>query len=118
MKETFRIGSRVQPTDPYWVLVRENMRQRVQEMGVFLVNVNLPLESVTGEAQLSLLDDLLAQELDALITHRLPEALAHRLVAAGLPLIFTDEMDYTGPRHDEPPRAGRGGCDRCPIPCR
>ena len=75
MKETFRIGSRVQPTDPYWVLVRENMRQRVQEMGVFLVNVNLPLESVTGEAQLSLLDDLLAQELDALITHRLPEDL-------------------------------------------
>ena len=102
MKETFRIGSRVQPTDPYWVLVRETMRQRVQEMGVFLVNVNLPLESVTGEAQLSLLDDLLAQELDALITHRLPETLAHRLVAAGLPLIFTDEMDYTGPGMTSP----------------
>ena len=102
MKETFRIGSRVQPTDPYWVLVRENMRQRVQEMGVFLVNVSLPLESVTGEAQLSLLDDLLAQELDALITHRVPEALARRLTAAGLPLIFVDEMDYTGPGMTSP----------------
>src|SRR3954468_8348167 len=97
MKETFRIGSRVQPSDPYWVLVRENMRQRVQGMGVFLVNVNLPLESVTGEAQLSLLDDLLAQELDALITPRLPEALARRIVSAGLPIVFTDEMEYTGP---------------------
>ena len=78
------------------------MRQRVQELGVFLVNVNLPLESVTGEAQLSLLDDLLAQELDALITPRVPEALAHRLVAAGLPLIFTDEMDYTSPGMTSP----------------
>ncbi len=97
MKETIRIGSRVQPTDPYWVLVRENMRQRVQEMSVVLVNVNLPLERVTGEAQLSLLDDLLAQELDALITPRLPEALAQRIVGAGLPLVFTDEMEYTGP---------------------
>lgn len=102
MKETFRIGSRVQPTDPYWVLVRENMRQRVQEMGIDLVNVNLPLENVTGEAQLTFLDDLLAQELDALITHRLPETLAHRLVAAGLPLIFTDEMDYSGPGMTSP----------------
>lgn len=102
MKDTIRIGSRVQPTDPYWVLVRENMRQRVQGTGVVLVNVNLALETVTGEAQLSLLDDLLAQELDALITPRLPEALAHRLVASGLPLIFTDEMEYSGPQMTSP----------------
>lgn len=97
MKKTIRVGSRVQPTDPYWVLVRENLRQYSQELGIVLVSVNLPLQSVTGEAQLSLLDDLLAQELDALITPRLPEALAHHLVLAGLPLIFTDEMEYTGP---------------------
>ncbi len=94
MKDTVRIGSRVQPSDPYWVLVGEHLRQRSQEQGITLVDINLPLETVTGEAQLSLLDDLLAQELDALITPRMPQALARRLVTAGLPLLFTDEMEY------------------------
>lgn len=95
MKDTIRVGSRVQPSDPFWVSVRETLRQRSQELGVVLVEVNLPLETVTGEAQLSLLDDLLAQELDALISPRLPEALARRLVSMGLPLIYTDETEYT-----------------------
>jgi signal transduction histidine kinase/AraC-like DNA-binding protein/ABC-type sugar transport system substrate-binding protein len=95
MKDTIRIGSRVQPTDPFWVSVRENMRRHAQDTGVTLVDINLPLETVTGEAQLSLLDDLLAQELDALISPRLPEALAQRLAGMGLPLIYTDETEYT-----------------------
>ena len=94
MKDTIRIGTRVQPTDPYWVSVRENMRRHAQETGVILVDVNLPFDTVTGEAQLSLLDDLFAQELDALVSPRLPEALAQRLVGMGLPLIYTDETEY------------------------
>jgi signal transduction histidine kinase/AraC-like DNA-binding protein/ABC-type sugar transport system substrate-binding protein len=97
MKDTIRIGSRVLPSDPFWALVCEHLRQRSQEQNITLVEINLPLETVTGEAQLSLLDDLLAQELDALITPRMLQVLAQQLVAAGLPLIFTDEMDYTEP---------------------
>ncbi len=98
MKDTIRIGSRVLPTDPFWVSVRENMRRRSQDLGVVLVDVNLPLETATGETQLSVLDDLFAQELDALISPRLPEVLAGLLVDAGLPLIYTDETEYTNPR--------------------
>ncbi len=97
-----RIGSRLMPTDPYWVLVREMLHQHVQEAGVVLVNVNLALDTVCGEAQLSLLENLLAQELDALITPRLPEPLARRIVAAGLPLIFSDEMEYSAPGMTSP----------------
>ncbi len=102
MTQTIRIGSRLLPSDPFWVQVREAVRARSQELGVSLVNVSLPLDTTTGERQLDLLEDLTAHELDALITPRLSEALAHRIVDAGLPLIFADEMDFAAPGMTSP----------------
>ena len=92
-----RIGSLLLPTDPYWVQAREAVKLRAQELGVSFVNIHLPFNTATGDLQLGLIEQLLAQELDALITPRLPEAVARQLVAAGLPLVFADEMDYGGP---------------------
>ena len=97
MNQTYRIGLRIFPGDPFWVQVREAAVQRGQQHNLEIVQVAFDDNAVVGDAAVELLDEFKAQELDALITHRLPRRLGLFLLHAGLPLVYTEETNLSHP---------------------
>ena len=55
-----------------------------------------------AETQASLAEELLAQELDALITNPITEGLARRILESGLPIICASESSLRHPRFVSP----------------
>ncbi|MBW7885614.1 MAG: helix-turn-helix domain-containing protein [Caldilineaceae bacterium] len=98
MKRSIRIGMALAPADPFWVQVREAARQRAQELGVVLVPVHVPYGSPAADIQLGFLDDLRAQELDALIAHSQTEGQARPILASGIAVVSADDTDVVHPR--------------------
>jgi signal transduction histidine kinase/ABC-type sugar transport system substrate-binding protein/AraC-like DNA-binding protein len=93
-----RIGTQVWPDDPFWVQVREAIRQRAQQLAVDLVAIvieNLTMRS--DEELVSLVEEVLAQDLDALIGWNLSERFARRLLELGLPIVYLNETDLRHP---------------------
>lgn len=88
-----RIGAAIGPHDPYWVQVRETVYQRIEQLGASLV----PLEiSDTNDTlysldPASLAEELLAQELDAVVAQTLPLGTIYQLVYNQLPVVLLSE---------------------------
>lgn len=88
-----RIGAAIGPHDPYWVQVRETVYKRVYQLGLSPI----PLEiSDTNEALFSLdpaslAEEVLAQDLDAVVCQTLPLGTIYQLVYNNLPVIFLGE---------------------------
>jgi signal transduction histidine kinase/AraC-like DNA-binding protein/DNA-binding response OmpR family regulator len=94
-----RIGTQVWPDDPFWVQVQEAIWQRAQQLAVDLVAIvieNLNMRS--DEELVSLVEEVLAQDLDALIGWNLSEPLTHRLLEMGLPIVHLSETALRHPR--------------------
>jgi ABC-type sugar transport system substrate-binding protein len=68
MSRTFRIGVQIDVADAFWVLVREAIYQRAQRQAVdvFPLDITYP-HTLPVQEQLSLIEELLSQELDAII---------------------------------------------------
>jgi GAF domain-containing protein len=98
MSHTLRVGAAIDPTDLYWVQVREAALARAQELSLDLVSLNLVdyPEELSQEGVMALLEELLALELDALIAWALPQELVYRIPQFGIPLVLLSE---TGIRH-------------------
>ncbi len=98
MSNVLRIGAAIDPSDPYWVQVREAAYVKAQEFPLNLIALSLVSYSATlsQEEQMALLEELLALELDALIVWALPDDLIHYIPQFGIPLILLSE---TGIRH-------------------
>lgn len=92
-----RVGFALNPGDPFWVQVSESVRQRAEDLGLELVPVTAPLAPALGEACLRFLEDLKVLELDALISHALPEALMRAVLEDGLPLVCSEDTALTHP---------------------
>jgi signal transduction histidine kinase/ABC-type sugar transport system substrate-binding protein/AraC-like DNA-binding protein len=99
MAATARIGVQVPPADPFWVQMREGIVQQAQLMGLDLVSVDLDAaEAYSADQELAALELILAQELDALVSHLFPTSLLRRLLQRGLPVIYLNEHQLRHPR--------------------
>ncbi len=87
MPKALRVGLHIAPDDPYWVLVREAIYQSAEHCAMHLVSIDVPDPSgLSDQAQVSWVEELLAQELDALISKNLPQQLCLRILESGLPI--------------------------------
>ncbi len=104
MARMLRIGLRMGSADPFWVQLREAIYQKAQDLAVALVSVDAarPPAQLSTEEQISLVEELLAQELDALISTYLPDSLAYRLLDAGIPVIHLTETEVRHPHFVSP----------------
>ncbi len=102
MTQTYRIGAQLTPGDPFWVLVREAIYQRASQLDVTLILLESDLTPLTSEERVGILEELLAQNLDALIVHGVDIALADLILGAGVPLIVATESDLHHPRATSP----------------
>jgi signal transduction histidine kinase/AraC-like DNA-binding protein len=95
---TIRIGARIGSADPFWVQTREAVQQRAQQLGIDLLSVDRGF-SVTpsAEDEIAFLEELLAQELNALICSYMPDRLVQRVLASGIPVIHLTESDRRHP---------------------
>ncbi len=102
MDRPFRIGSQLVSGDPFWVLVREASYQRASQLGVTLVPLEADLGPLTPEERVGILEELLAQNLDALIATGLDQTLVKLILGAGVPLIIATEIALRHPRATSP----------------
>lgn len=102
MTRTYRIGSQLASGDPFWVLVREAAYQRASQLNVLSIPLESDLGPLAPEERVSILEELLAQNLDALIVAGVDVALAHLILDAGVPLILATEIDLHHPRATSP----------------
>ncbi len=102
MARTFRIGAQLASGDPFWVLVREAIYQRAGQLDVQLLPLESDLGPLAPEERVSILEELLAQNLDALIVGGVDDDLARLILDAGVPLILATEIDLHHPRATSP----------------
>jgi signal transduction histidine kinase/ABC-type sugar transport system substrate-binding protein len=89
MARPLRIGLNFFPIDPFWVEVCEAAAQRAQQLGLELIPTNAyyTMQHLSDDQQLALVEEVLGQELDALIGWDFPSSLAYRVLDAGVPVI-------------------------------
>ena len=103
MTKAFRIGLDLAPDDPYWVLVREAIYQSAEKYAIHLVSTDAYSRRVlTDQERIRWIDEMLALELDALISKDLPEQLCVQVLDSGLPMIYASESDVRHPRFAAP----------------
>lgn len=93
------IGAAIGPHDPFWVQVRETVFKRIEQLGGILV----PLEISESNENLfsldpaSLAEEVLAQDLDAVVCQTLPVDTIQQLVNTGVPVVFLGESEVRHP---------------------
>lgn len=92
-----RIGMQMLSSDPFWVLVREGIYQRAEQLHVTLVPVEVDLWRLTGDKQMEVIEEILAMELHALLTQAMPPPLARLIANAGVSIVFLTETDIRHP---------------------
>lgn len=99
MSHSPRIGFNISPSEPYWVQVREAALQRAQELGLNLIPINTEdyPQILTDEDQMTLVEEILGQDLDAIAGWEFPHAPAYELLQAGLPIIHHAELSISHP---------------------
>ncbi|MCG8349578.1 MAG: substrate-binding domain-containing protein [Chloroflexales bacterium] len=103
MSRTLRIGIHIWPEDPFWVQVREAIRQRAQQRAVDFVSITVnTIDAHSDEEQISFAEEVLAQNLDCLISWRLFERTASRILEADLPVVHLSETTLRHPRSVAP----------------
>lgn len=103
MSKAIRIGLHITPDDPYWVLVRETIFQNAEKSNIYLISMDVPnFAGLPETAQTSWLEELQAQELDALISKDLNEALSNQVLTLGIPIIYAAETTIRHPRFTSP----------------
>jgi signal transduction histidine kinase/AraC-like DNA-binding protein/ABC-type sugar transport system substrate-binding protein len=103
MSQALRVGLHITPDDPYWVLVREAIYQRAEQCAIQLISVDIPdPRGLAEQAQVSWVEELLAQGLDALISKDLHLKLCLQIMESGLPIIYATEVDLSHPLFASP----------------
>jgi signal transduction histidine kinase/AraC-like DNA-binding protein/DNA-binding response OmpR family regulator len=99
MSHTARVGLAIHPNDPYWAQVREAAYECAGRLPLDLVAISLVEfpETLSEEEFTVLLEELLALELDALVTWSLPESLAYRMLQFSLPIVVLSATDIRHP---------------------
>jgi signal transduction histidine kinase/CheY-like chemotaxis protein/ABC-type sugar transport system substrate-binding protein len=99
MPHTPRIGIQVGPDDPFWVQVREAIGQQAQARSLELVELAIQdSHSLSRDEQLEVIEDLVVQELDALILNTYPADLLTGILDRGIPIVYVSEINLQHPR--------------------
>src|SRR5260221_5917999 len=99
MSTQLRFGLCIEPSDAFWVQIRETLMQRCKEATVEMVPIHSdghPINPSPDEQQ-SIIEEIIAQELDVLIGWIFPEQLAQPLLDSGLPIIHLSETGIEHP---------------------
>jgi signal transduction histidine kinase/AraC-like DNA-binding protein/ABC-type sugar transport system substrate-binding protein len=102
MVRAFRIGAQLASGDPFWVMVREAIYQRASQLDVSLILLEYDLTPLAPDERVGIVEELLAQNLDALIVGGVDNTLANLILDAGVPLIMASEIDLHHPRATSP----------------
>jgi len=97
MHQTIRIGLQLSHNDPFWVLARDAIYQRSLERDVDLIPLELDLTQFSGEEQMALVEELLAQELDSLIAHSISPTVLQTILETNVPVISVAELELNHP---------------------
>src|SRR5215210_8014181 len=98
MPHTPRIGIQIGHEDPFWVQVREVMWQRARSLDLELIEIVIQESYLLSiDAQAEVVEDLIVQELDALICNTHPPSLLARILDRGIPLIYVSEIALRHP---------------------
>lgn len=90
MAQTFRFGFQITSNDVFWVLVGTAIENSAHRLGVHLVALDIdPVEPHRDYTPL--LEELQAQEINALIVWQLPQSLTELILARNIPIILLDE---------------------------
>lgn len=92
-----RIGMQFLSGDPFWVLVREGIYQRAEQLPIDLVPVEVDFSQLTGDRQMEVIEGVLAMELHAVLTQAMPPPLARLIANAGVPIVFLTETQTQHP---------------------
>lgn len=92
-----RVAFGLHPGDPFWVEVSESVRQRAEELDLALTPVSAPAGPAAGEPGLRFLEDLKVLEVQALISHALPDALMLAILGDGIPIVCAEDTALTHP---------------------
>jgi signal transduction histidine kinase/ABC-type sugar transport system substrate-binding protein/AraC-like DNA-binding protein len=99
VSHTPRIGIQIDYEDPFWVQVSEVMWQRAQTLSAELVEIDVQESHLLlPDEQAEVVEDLIVQELDALICNIYPQSLLTRILDRGIPIIYVSEIDLRHPR--------------------
>lgn len=98
MSSRCRIGLSSRPGDPFWVQVFEAIYRTAHEVGVEIV----PLQFETpgppsDEEQRAVVEEILAQELAALVTFVIRPGLVDHILACSIPIVSMNETDVRHP---------------------
>ena len=98
MSTRCRIGLSTRPGDPFWVQVFEAIYRTAHELGVEVVPLHFETPGPhSDEAQKTVVEEVLAQELAALVTYNLrPDFLSHFLTCS-IPIVNLNETDVRHP---------------------
>lgn len=120
-----RVGMQFFSWDPFWVLVREGIFQRAEELHITVAPVEVDFSLLTGDRQMEVTEEVLAMELHALLTQTMSPTLARLVANAGIPVVFLTETDLQHPLVAAPHglyevarMAARFVADRIPRPAR
>lgn len=97
-----RIGLHFVSGDPFWVLVREGIYQRAEQLHVELVPMEIDLWPLSGEKQLEVVEALIALEVNALIVHSLGASHIQLMADADIPIVLVTETEVEHPRVASP----------------
>ncbi len=94
-----RIGIQVPPGDPFWVQVREALFQQLHQLGVQRVPVEVAnsYQTILELDPTSITEEILAQDIDVLISNGLSQITINQLLAGGLPIILLSEAAIRHP---------------------
>ena len=93
LAQVIRIGMQLVSADPFWVMVREGIYQRAEQLQVTLVPVEVDLWPLSGEKQMEVIEEILALELHGLVAQGMGTALARLVADAGVPGVFLTETE-------------------------
>jgi len=137
MPHTPRIGIQLGPDDPFWVQVREVMWERAGLHSIELVELTIQgSQRLSRDEQLDVVEDLVVQEIDVLISNDYPANLLAGILERGgraaelrarlgrgfaVAPVVHDANDYSSrsapsPRGGRLRRAGRGPAGRARAP--
>lgn len=104
MPQPFHIGSQIGPYDPFWAQIREIVNQRAQQLGLYLIPIEIAgrPDTLPIDEQIGVVEELLAQRLGALICWSFPEKVLYQILESGLPVIYLSESKIQYPLFASP----------------
>lgn len=89
-----RIGLMIVPSDPFWIQIHQSVVKTNQHIGAELITLH-PANSMNQldrYAPEAMVDQILAHNLDALITTQIPSEVLMGLLSHGLPVLYLAEV--------------------------